>query len=369
VKATSSKVKLDTEPLRKRDVDGGRKRTALRREGAQDVAAARQRQRLGAGITKGNTKIPSGQVDNKTNRSQLPQRPRPSPLKRNIPSQLGPPMFKSPDKHANVASSSSVTQTGPSPVGPLPSFSRATKHKATTTMPGSLFPRSASLEPDPTPAQSNYGLLRERHRAPVMPSRTPLHSKERPTAITSAARSPEDPNPFFGITNTLARARGVVAITDDAKRFLEDANLSPPSSPSPASASHVRSVAVRKSPVSPCVENKRPSKSSVAKGKEKATEFDFDFDLEAADTSGMLRVRGKEHELREAREEHMRKEQERELDPDTTLIMEEREQDKERIRKLEAEVSWLKRQVRPVHRPCFSINLSLGYYSLKSSFL
>lgn len=60
----------------------------------------------------------------------------------------------------------------------------------------------------------------------------------------------------------------------------------------------------------------------------------------------MLRVRGKEKELRAAREEHIRKEQDRGEDPETSVYFEERERDKERIRALEEEVESLKQQVR-----------------------
>ena len=73
--------------------------------------------------------------------------------------------------------------------------------------------------------------------------------------------------------------------------------------------------------------NLAPPKSEKAKGKERAR-----------DTSGELRVRGKERELRAAREAHAR--DERNGDD------EERERDKQRIRMLEEEIARLRAQVR-----------------------
>lgn len=73
------------------------------------------------------------------------------------------------------------------------------------------------------------------------------------------------------------------------------------------------------------------------------SDIGFDREMTPADAAKAHRV--KERELRQAREEQLRKELETELDPETTLIMEERERDKERIRQLEDEIAWLKSQV------------------------
>ena len=48
---------------------------------------------------------------------------------------------------------------------------------------------------------------------------------------------------------------------------------------------------------------------------------------------------------KQAREEHTRKEQDRELDPDQSAYTEEKGQDTERIRALEAEITDIKKQV------------------------
>jgi len=103
--------------------------------------------------------------------------------------------------------------------------------------------------------------------------------------------------------------------------------------------------------------------SSRNKGKERAqegvpeSECGYD-NVRAAETSEDVRVRGKERELVEAREEHMRKERRRERekdrhrekDRDTDSVAEEekereRGRDKERIRMLEEEIRILKEEV------------------------
>lgn len=61
----------------------------------------------------------------------------------------------------------------------------------------------------------------------------------------------------------------------------------------------------------------------------------------AWDTSGEIRVRGKEKELREAREDHARNAHERDDG--------ERGQDKQRIRILEEEIARLRAEVRALH--------------------
>ncbi|KAI0090205.1 hypothetical protein BDY19DRAFT_905246 [Irpex rosettiformis] len=343
-KASTSRVKLDTAPREKKNSNGVRKRTVSSlREGAQEAAGARQRKKLDnarkAGSSdSGNAAYSPGKLHKRPDTVGMPQRPRPSPQTHRAHTEA--PRI---DKQITKAADNSVSLHKPSPVPPLRTFSNVVKRKASATMPGSLFPRSASIEPDPTPGPASYGLLRERTKLLAAVSRTPLHSvgfaKERLTTRPPVTQSPGDPNPFLGITNTLARARGVIGSTEDAKRFLEDYNPSSPSSPSPAMPLPVRGP--RKSYGPNDDETSAIVAHSKSKGKERARDADFEWD----DNSRVLRVRGKEQELREAREEHIRKEQERELDPETTLIMEERYHDKERIRKLEAEVAWLKSQL------------------------
>lgn len=329
-------MKLDAVQHEKKNSNGVRKRTVSSlREG--DATTARQRKKLDAAPQARS----SGSGDKVHSPNKLPRRlnaiappqSRSSPTTRTTLAEA-----KHTDKPAQQPELNNSSQKPPSPVPPLPSFSNVIKRKSSATMPGSLFPRSASLEPDPTPGPTDYGLLRERVKPSVKPSRTPHHinSKERLGTHASAT-----PNPFLGITNTLARARGVIGSTDDAKRFLEDYNPSPPSSPSPAVPPPAKGP--RKSS-SPYGQETGAAVQRQDKGKERARDDDSEWD--DADDSRVIRVRGKERELRDAREEQHRKEQERGMDPETTFMLEENYRDKERIRKLEAEVAWLKSQVR-----------------------
>jgi hypothetical protein len=89
--------------------------------------------------------------------------------------------------------------------------------------------------------------------------------------------------------------------------------------------------------------------SSRDKGKQLTREVDdceYEF-VHTAETSGEVRVRGKERELVEAREEHLRKERRRERDreKDVEEAEKERNMDKERIKMLEQEIQRLKEEV------------------------
>lgn len=81
------------------------------------------------------------------------------------------------------------------------------------------------------------------------------------------------------------------------------------------------------------------------KNKGKGRALDWEYDFADGETSGEVRVRGMEQELYEAREEQRRKELEDEFDLNQSILMEERERDRERIRMLEEEVSKLRSQV------------------------
>jgi hypothetical protein len=69
-------------------------------------------------------------------------------------------------------------------------------------------------------------------------------------------------------------------------------------------------------------------------------------ELTGADTSGEIRVLGKERELSVAREERRAREQWWEGEVETTLIREEKADYEDKIRRLEEEVQWLKVEVR-----------------------
>lgn len=101
------------------------------------------------------------------------------------------------------------------------------------------------------------------------------------------------------------------------------------------------------------------SLASRAKGKGRAS--DVSLDSNDGDTSGHIRVRGKERELVAAKEEHRRNERRWEKDKDVLLddqTQREKARDKERIRMLEEEVSRLKEEVSIlIHSASISIQL------------
>jgi hypothetical protein len=218
-----------------------------------------------------------------------------------------------------------------------------TKRKRGVTMPGSLFPRSPSLEPTPAPPRKDGNRLVS-FTVPVNETSS-SSSTSRPLDTVAEEGQPtdneRDDNPFLS-KDTPAHVDRITSNSDDAKRFLEDFDLSPRSSPIPDTPILQRAAPPKRlllvDPSSPM-----PAISAKAKGKQKAIASD---DVYEEDNSQVVRFRGKERELREAWEGHLRKEQDRDGDSETTIILEERERDRERIRELEVEVAALKREVR-----------------------
>lgn len=154
----------------------------------------------------------------------------------------------------------------------------------------------------------------------------------------------EHDNPFLS-TGTPANVDRITSNSDDAKRFLESFALSPHDSPIPDTPIPQRTAPPKRllllDPSSPV-----PVISAKAKGKQKAADLGDEYE---EDNSQVVRVRGKERELREAQEDHLRREQERGDDPETTLIFEDRERDRDRIKELEAEVAALRQQASSFH--------------------
>jgi hypothetical protein len=83
-------------------------------------------------------------------------------------------------------------------------------------------------------------------------------------------------------------------------------------------------------------------------GTERGGDHASDAGLEptGANTSGEIRVRGKERELTVAREERRAREQCWESEVETTVIREEQAEYEDKIKRLEEEVQWLKAEVR-----------------------
>jgi hypothetical protein len=87
-----------------------------------------------------------------------------------------------------------------------------------------------------------------------------------------------------------------------------------------------------------------PRPAGTGRGEDHAS--DAGPELTGADTSGEIRVRGKERELSAAREERRAREQWWEGEVETTVIREEKADYEDKIKQLEEEVQWLKAEVR-----------------------
>lgn len=300
------------------------------------AAAAREETRLG----------PSRQL-----RRDPPgiSQPHKAPLANDV--QLSQPVpIPSKDGHAGGTARRIPDAALPPPNRPY-SLPNVLSRKPSATMPGSLFPRSASLEPDPTPAVSRLNSARPSARR-VLAAKSPLYQSikeeeeeeaDLPIKVP-AAWSPGSPeNPFVIEDDAPRNRQNVISSTEDALRFLNEQHPSPRSSPSPM-APPTPNASKSKLPEDD-EEDVQPSMFK-SKGKERAHDSVYDF--LHSDISQEIRIRGTEDELLRAREEHLRKEQEQ--DADTTSALEERERDKERIRFLEAEVTRLRSQVSRVFR-------------------
>ncbi|CAL1715940.1 unnamed protein product [Somion occarium] len=234
---------------------------------------------------------------------------------------------------SRVQSSNSRRRSKSPAMPPPPTIpEHALKRTPSVTMPGSFYPRSPSLEPDYAasleirqPSRSrlshfhSYDELLNDIEDDAGPSDSPRSGK----SVNSPTRSDPSPSPI--------RINGGPSVRGVVDRFTDDADPSL-MLPNPA-------ISPRKGVSS----RREQTKSSKMKGKERdMSSWDYDFSF-SGDTSGEVRVRGIERELLEAREEHYRKELEQ--DPDSSAYLEEREQDKQRIRALEEEVARLKRQL------------------------
>ena len=177
-------------------------------------------------------------------------------------------------------------------------------------MPGSLFPRSPSLIPD---GHGDNDGGRHVHFAPRIHNPPPKRLQDPAPDTGENAPGPS--------RRPLRKTSSVQAAVERFNTGGDDADMSillpsPHTSPS------------------------RAGKSSQVKGKRRTKETRPD--------DGEVKVRGKEQELVTAREEQQRHERQREKEGDTKAAEEaerEKTHDKERIRVLEEEIVWLKREV------------------------
>ena len=210
------------------------------------------------------------------------------------------------------------------------------KKKPSITMPGSLFPRSSSLEPD---TRDNC-LLASTLTGPSgmangASSTSQSHSNETDPSSLDAFVSPWRTRPVSSVHHAIQRFNITAGEEADFSLRLPTPHSSPakPSANPPSGAD--TSLQLASDFVKP---------SSSAKGKERMQDDDLLYilgDVPNADT----RIQAKERELVAAREEHQRQRLASGGHSGGTSDERERERDKERIRMLEEEVKRLREEV------------------------
>ncbi|KIJ11987.1 hypothetical protein PAXINDRAFT_15170, partial [Paxillus involutus ATCC 200175] len=199
----------------------------------------------------------------------------------------------------------------PTPVCvPQDAPTRPLKKQPSMTMPGSLFPRSSSLEPEESDGDRRAILFDV--PSPAHPSRLPLGAEAGPSRTNASADpSAECADPYQIYMDQYVspwRTRSVSSVKDAVQRFNTTEGAEADFSlllPSPHS-SPVKGVA---RPHSDAEASQKTSSDSTArttasrKGKERARDDETDYDLAfiVGETSG--RVHAKERELDAAREE------------------------------------------------------------------
>ncbi|KAI0249907.1 hypothetical protein BJV78DRAFT_1224191 [Lactifluus subvellereus] len=223
-------------------------------------------------------------------------------------------------------------QEEPAPRQPLP-IPRALRRRPSMTMPGALFPRSPSMDPEPS-----HPVARHVH----FPTKPTYFDYEVP--LPGPSSSPERP-PLPTPMPRRSRAGSVGEVS--GRRGLEAADGgggggSGAALPGPSWKEKGKQRAT--DPLEN--EGSSPPRSALA-GRRRANAADVGFEpASAADTSGEIRVRGKERELSAVREERRAREQWWEAEAETTLIREEKAGYEDKIRMLEEEVKRLKGEVR-----------------------
>lgn len=177
----------------------------------------------------------------------------------------------------------------------------------------------------------------------MVPEATPPHDGEPSVDLTSdrettptPTRKPATDAPVVGLVHTSPRTpRPPQLREDDDRVVIKAAKKFDPN------GDHTLML-----PRSPAKDIESPMKlSAKALGKQRATNYDFEF----GNTSGDIRVRGKEKELIAARKTQRERDTRWQRDPsegpEKRQYEEERDFDKERIRHLELEVLRLKDEV------------------------
>ncbi|KAH8094448.1 hypothetical protein BXZ70DRAFT_1079000 [Cristinia sonorae] len=210
------------------------------------------------------------------------------------------------------------------------------------TMPGSLFPRSPSMEPEFAALSEQERRVRCEGGVPSSLRKSFIADDMDHGSLVQTPSHQRDPPRVPPDTPSAVRISGGPSVKGAAGRFADDADhalMLPNPSTSPGSLS------IRQKGKDIASDYGSEASVSPRKDKGKGRALDWEYDFGDAETSGEIRVRGMERELFEAREEQRRKELEEEFDLNQSILIEERERDRERIRMLEEEVERLKRQL------------------------
>ncbi|KAF8958337.1 hypothetical protein BDZ97DRAFT_1762219 [Flammula alnicola] len=208
------------------------------------------------------------------------------------------------------------------------------------TMPGSLFPRSPSMEPEAKSLASEHAQhVRFSSKIPLSPAPGPSH----PSGSTpSSSRHPSSPGTPRRRSHLASSVKSAVDKFHIGEEDADPSILLPSPKKSPQYVHSRRAEPEHAPPI-----------SSVNKGKGRAVDLVSAHD---PDSSGFLRVQGKEKELVAAREELNRRR--RSLDDDNgeefrlEQVERDRERDRARIRMLEEEIARLKEEL--LRRPTTS---------------
>lgn len=245
------------------------------------------------------------------------------------------------------------------------------------TMPGSLYPRSPSLAPDEG-RHIHFSVnvtspLRRRTPSPLAAhdehNLSPSTTHNSTDAAADRSSAPADSS-LLGDVFTSPR-RGVTSVKEAVRQFAQTVDTvdptimlpSPTTSPArtrkekegdnatllPLEAPNPKTSAAPPPTASPDgadPDGHSPESSARRwKGKERAYEFSFAVD---PDSSDVIRMRGKEKELDDAREEHREKEQKRRISGAAAESDVDPSRDKARIRALEEEIQHLRAEVRVI---------------------
>ncbi|KAH9029878.1 hypothetical protein EDB85DRAFT_2147123 [Lactarius pseudohatsudake] len=202
--------------------------------------------------------------------------------------------------------------------------SRALRRRPSMTMPGALFPRSPSMDPAPAPPPP------QRH----------VHFPTQPTyfdyevLVPSPSSSPERaraPSPSPVPVPSRSRVTSVSEVTGRRAQEGSDGVLSSSGAAWKEKGKQRATVVLESEAAS------SPARSILSRGAS-----DAEHDAPSVDTSGEIRVRGKEQELSAVREERRAREQWWETETETTMIREEKVEYEDKIKKLEEEVQRLR---------------------------